>query len=106
MFVEGHLFDRLLGIDLDSPEIGRWASLLGIEDKVDFETGRLAIEELSRGQHKRIALLVASLEDRPVFVFDEWAAEQDPGFKDVFYRQIVPELSRLGRTVIAITHDL
>ncbi len=79
--------------------------MLGIEDKVDVETGRLSTDELSRGQHKRLALLVACLDDRPIFVFDEWAAEQDPTFKEVFYRQILPELKQRGKTVVAITHD-
>ncbi|WP_232530190.1 cyclic peptide export ABC transporter [Rosistilla oblonga] len=105
VFVEGHLFDRLLGIDANPMQLKRWASILGIEDKVDFETGHFRLGKLSRGQHKRLALLVACLDQRPVFVFDEWAAEQDPGFKEVFYRHIVPELTRNGRSVVAITHD-
>jgi putative ATP-binding cassette transporter len=105
VFVEGHLFDRLLGIDATPDKLRHWTSLLGMEDKVDVQTGRLLTEELSRGQHKRLALLVAVLDDRPIFVFDEWAAEQDPGFKELFYQQILPELNRSGRTVVAITHD-
>ncbi|HRX77829.1 MAG TPA: cyclic peptide export ABC transporter [Pirellulaceae bacterium] len=105
IFVEGHLFDRLLGIDAQPEELQHWLQLLGVEEKVDLETGRLLTDELSRGQHKRLALLVACLDDRPIFVFDEWAAEQDPSFKDIFYCQILPELSRRGRTVVAITHD-
>lgn len=105
VFVEGHLFDRLLGIDATPGKLEHWISLLGMEDKVDVQTGRLLTGELSRGQHKRLALLVAALDDRPIFVFDEWAAEQDPEFKDIFYQQILPELNRSGKTVVAITHD-
>ncbi len=105
IFVEGHLFDRLLGVDIVRNELQRWLELLGVQDKVDVETGRLLTNQLSRGQHKRLALLVACLDDRPIFVFDEWAAEQDPSFKDVFYCEILPELSRRGKTVVAITHD-
>ena len=105
VFVEGHLFDRLMGIDPNPMLLRHWTSSLGIEDKVDFETGRLKTHKLSRGQHKRLAMLVACMDQRPVFVFDEWAAEQDPTFKDVFYREIVPELTRNGRAVVAITHD-
>ncbi|WP_283433766.1 cyclic peptide export ABC transporter [Neorhodopirellula lusitana] len=105
VFVEGHLFDRLLGIELQQDRLQHWTKLLGIEDKVDLETGRLHQHKLSRGQHKRLALLVAALDDRPIFVFDEWAAEQDPGFKQTFYHEIVPELKRCGKTVLAITHD-
>jgi putative ATP-binding cassette transporter len=105
VFVEGHIFDRLLGKDLDREQLAYWAKLLGIEAKVDFETGRLRTEELSRGQHKRLALLVACMDDRPILVFDEWAAEQDPGFKEVFYRTILPEFLSRGKTAVAITHD-
>jgi putative ATP-binding cassette transporter len=105
VFVEGHIFDRLLGGEIDQMQLRYWAKLLEIESKVDFATGRLHTDKLSRGQHKRLALLVACMDDRPVFVFDEWAAEQDPGFKDVFYRQILPELRRRGKCVVAITHD-
>ena len=105
VFVEGHLFDRLMGIDTNPMLLKHWAGLLGIEDKIDMPTGRLNTRQLSRGQHKRLALLVACMDQRPVFVFDEWAAEQDPGFKEIFYRQIVPELTLHGKAVIAITHD-
>ena len=61
--------------------------------------------KLSRGQRKRLALLTAYLEDRPVYVFDEWAADQDPVFRKVFYLRLLPELKRRGKTVVAITHD-
>ncbi|EMI45585.1 MULTISPECIES: cyclic peptide export ABC transporter [Pirellulaceae] len=105
VFVEGHLFDRLLGNDLNPMLLRHWAHRLGIEDKVDFETGQLKTYKLSRGQHKRLAMLVACMDQRPVFVFDEWAAEQDPTFKEIFYREIVPELKQKGRAVVAITHD-
>ena len=105
VFVEGHVFDRLMGVDVDQAELRRWSRLLEIERKVDIEAGRFDSEKLSRGQHKRLALLVACMEDRPIFVFDEWAAEQDPEFKEIFYRQILPELRQRGKAVVAITHD-
>lgn len=105
IFVEGHLFDRLLGIEIEPEKLQYWLELLEIQDKVDVASGQLFQNRLSRGQHKRLALLVAALDDRPIFVFDEWAAEQDPGFKQVFYHRIVPELKKAGKTVVAITHD-
>jgi len=105
VFVEGHLFDRLMGSEINPMQLQYWTTLLDIQAKVDPTTGRLNTSQLSRGQHKRLALLVACLDDRPIFVFDEWAAEQDPTFKETFYRQILPELKRRQRTVIAITHD-
>ena len=42
------------------------------------------------GERARIALLRAVIEDRPVFVFDEWAADQDHEYKDFFYEQFIP----------------
>jgi putative ATP-binding cassette transporter len=61
--------------------------------------------DLSQGQRKRLALLTAYLEDRPFYVFDEWAADQDPLFKQIFYLQLLPELKARGKTVLVISHD-
>jgi putative pyoverdin transport system ATP-binding/permease protein len=72
---------------------------------VSVEGGVLSTTSLSQGQRKRLALLTAYLEDRPVYLFDEWAADQDPVFKDVFYRQILPELRASGKTILVISHD-
>jgi putative ATP-binding cassette transporter len=59
----------------------------------------------SSGERRRVALLNAILEDRPVFVFDEWAADQDPQFKDIFYLEILPLLRESGKLVVVISHD-
>jgi putative ATP-binding cassette transporter len=45
------------------------------------------------------------LEDRPFYLFDEWASDQDPLFKDVFYKQLLPELKSRNKAVLVITHD-
>jgi putative ATP-binding cassette transporter len=49
--------------------------------------------------------VVAYLENRAFFMFDEWAADQDPVFKEVFYREILPELRAMGKAVLVISHD-
>ena len=49
--------------------------------------------------------MTAYLEDSPIYIFDEWAADQDPEFKKVFYFQLLPELKRRGKTVVVISHD-
>ncbi len=67
--------------------------------------GLLSTTELSYGQRKRLALLTAYLEDRPIYIFDEWAADQDPEFKEIFYRHLLPELKSRGKTLIVISHD-
>jgi ABC-type siderophore export system fused ATPase/permease subunit len=69
------------------------------------EDGVLSTIDLSQGQRKRLALLTAFLEDRPIYVFDEWAADQDPFFRDIFYLNLLPELQARGKTILVISHD-
>jgi putative pyoverdin transport system ATP-binding/permease protein len=45
------------------------------------------------------------MEDKPVLVFDEWAAEQDQQSRARFYDDLLPELQRKGKTIIAVSHD-
>jgi putative ATP-binding cassette transporter len=107
VFADCHLFEELLG--LERPQLGDEAASylrrLDLAEKVDVREGRLSTIDLSQGQRKRLALLTAYLEDRPVYVFDEWAADQDPSFKAIFYQELLPELKRRGKTVIVISHD-
>jgi putative ATP-binding cassette transporter len=72
---------------------------------VSISEGTLSTTQLSQGQRKRLALLTAYLEDRPIYVFDEWAADQDPTFKRIFYEQLLPDLKHRGKAVLVITHD-
>ncbi|ERN40010.1 cyclic peptide transporter [Rubidibacter lacunae KORDI 51-2] len=107
VFADFYLFERLLGFDepdLDARAL-KYLQTLQLDGKVQIERGRLSTTQLSQGQRKRLALLVAYLEDRPMYVFDEWAADQDPHFRAVFYEQLLPELRDRGKTVIAISHD-
>ncbi|MFM0363778.1 cyclic peptide export ABC transporter [Paraburkholderia sediminicola] len=107
VFSDFFLFDTLLGIRLDNVDAAAHALLedLQLAHKVKIENGVFSTLELSQGQRKRLALLVSYLEDRPFYLFDEWAADQDPLFKDVFYRRLLPELKAKGKTVVVITHD-
>jgi putative ATP-binding cassette transporter len=77
----------------------------GLDAEVKLQNGEWSTVDLSRGQRKRLALLSIYLEDRPILVFDEWAADQDPVFKSVFYCEFLPLLKRHGKTAIVITHD-
>ena len=79
--------------------------LLHLNHKVKVKDGALSTTAVSQGQRKRLALLTAYLEDRPFYLFDEWAADQDPYFKEIFYTQLLPELKARGKTVLVITHD-
>jgi putative ATP-binding cassette transporter len=107
VFTDFFLFDRLLGIEAQGIDerAAHYLARLQLEHKVRVENGRLSTTDLSQGQRKRLALLTAYLEDRPIYLFDEWAADQDPVFKALFYRQLLPELSARGKTVLVISHD-
>ncbi|MEI7294762.1 cyclic peptide export ABC transporter [Paraburkholderia tropica] len=106
VFSDFHLFDSLLGLSAGRENAARALLVaLQLDHKVRIQDGAFSTLALSQGQRKRLALLVAFLEDRPFYVFDEWAADQDPAFKDVFYRTLLPELKTKGKTVLVITHD-
>ncbi|VVE30586.1 cyclic peptide export ABC transporter [Pandoraea anhela] len=107
VFSDFFLFEHLLGLPADGLDAQAKALLtsLQLDHKVTIEDGRFSTLDLSQGQRKRLALLVAYLEDRPFYVFDEWAADQDPLFKEVFYRQMLPALRARGKSVLVITHD-
>ncbi|WP_250528156.1 cyclic peptide export ABC transporter [Caballeronia sp. GAWG2-1] len=106
VFSDFHLFDSLLGLPAHSEATARALLVaLQLEHKVRIDNGRFSTLDLSQGQRKRLALLVAFLEDRPFYLFDEWAADQDPAFKDVFYRVLLPQLKARAKTVLVITHD-
>ena len=107
VFADFYLFEDLLGIDHPQLDAQAFAYLkqLQLDHKVRIEDGHLSTVALSQGQRKRLALLVAYLEDRPVYIFDEWAADQDPQFKEVFYCEFLPALKARGKTVIVISHD-
>ena len=79
--------------------------LLEIDSKTDIVDDRFTTTDLSTGQRKRLAMLINMLEDRPIQVLDEWAADQDPVFRRFFYEQLLMDMKRAGKTVIAATHD-
>jgi putative ATP-binding cassette transporter len=107
VFADFYLFERLVGLgrpDLDA-QAGLYLRHLRLDKKVSVTGGAFSTTELSQGQRKRLALLTAYLEDRPIYLFDEWAADQDPVFKKVFYTQLLPELKARGKAVLVISHD-
>jgi putative pyoverdin transport system ATP-binding/permease protein len=107
VFSDFFLFRNLLGLgsgELDAPA-QEYLEQLHLNHKVKIKDGALSTTSLSQGQRKRLALLTAYLEDRPFYLFDEWAADQDPHFKNVFYTQLLPDLKRRGKTVFVISHD-
>jgi len=106
IFSDYHLFDELVAQDAEHVRAaGELMRRLDVADKVRLVDGMFSTTDLSTGQRKRLALVHAWLEDRPVVMFDEWAADQDPEFRNVFYRDLLPELKREGRTLIVVSHD-
>jgi putative ATP-binding cassette transporter len=107
VFSDFHLFEELLGEDrlVLSARAMRYIDLLGMSDKVRIVDGRFSTIDLSSGQRKRLALVACYLEDRPIYLFDEWAADQDPAFKRIFYSELLPDLKARGKSVLVITHD-
>ena len=67
--------------------------------------GKFSTTKLSTGQRKRLALFSALAEKKPILILDEWAADQDPGFRLFFYSEILPYIKKENITIIAITHD-
>ena len=107
IFSDFYLFERLLGFDgsnLDT-QVQDYLNQLQLERKVKVEGTKLSTTALSQGQRKRLALLTAYLEDRPIYLFDEWAADQDPIFKEIFYTEFLPKLRERGKMILAISHD-
>jgi len=111
LFTDFYLFEDLLGLsetnnngNLDAPAHA-YLNRLHLDHKVQVKDGKLSTLELSHGQRKRLALLTAFLEDRPIYVFDEWDSGQDPVFKKVFYLEVLPELKARGKTIVVISHD-
>lgn len=107
VFADFHLFETLIG-PLDAAQrarAGHYLQQLEMDHKVSVDGDRFSTLALSSGQRKRLALVSAYLEDRPIYLFDEWASDQDPVFKRLFYTQLLPELRSRGKTVIVITHD-
>jgi putative ATP-binding cassette transporter len=107
VFFDFHLFDRLLGAhqaDVDALA-NRYIEDLELGQKVTVAERAFSTTNLSQGQRKRLALLTALIEERPICVFDEWAADQDPHYKEVFYSRILPMLKAQGKIVVVVTHD-
>jgi putative ATP-binding cassette transporter len=105
VFADFYLFDQLLGLDVLDQHAQYYLNKFDLQHKLFIRDGVFSTTELSHGQRKRLALLTAYFENRPIYIFDEWASGQDPEFREVFYRQILPELKARGKLVIVTSHD-
>jgi putative ATP-binding cassette transporter len=106
VYTDNYLFKRLYGQAITEPaRVNKLIEKLGLANKVSFADNAYDTLELSQGQKKRLALISALVEDKPIYIFDEWAANQDPEFKEYFYKQLLQELSSAGKMIIVVTHD-
>nr|WP_297459475.1 multidrug ABC transporter permease/ATP-binding protein [uncultured Halomonas sp.] len=108
VFTDFHLFEQLIGPNgepADSALLDTWLDRLGMRHKLSFSDRQVTSTQLSQGQRKRLALLLAVCEQRDILLLDEWAADQDPVFRRIFYRELLPLLREAGHTVFAISHD-
>ncbi|MEM9161653.1 MAG: cyclic peptide export ABC transporter [Cyanobacteria bacterium P01_F01_bin.4] len=107
VFSDFYLFERLLGFDsgVDDARARGYLQKLQLDHKVSIDRGQFSTIALSQGQRKRLTLLSAYLENRPIYLFDEWAADQDPTFKQLFYTQFLPDLKAQGKAIFVISHD-
>lgn len=107
VFVDSYLFEDFLNVDKAYlAEHGeKLIKMFKLENKVKIKNHKFTTKNLSEGQKKRLALIISILENKDIYLFDEWAANQDPLFKEIFYTEILPFLQSLGKTQIVITHD-
>ena len=106
IFSDYHPFDWLYGLtQVEGARVDELLKLMRLETKTRYKDGRFENQDLSTGQKKRLALIVSLLEDKPIYVFDEWAADQDPEFRQFFYETLLADLKKQGKTVVAATHD-
>jgi putative ATP-binding cassette transporter len=106
IFSDFFLFRKLYGFeDVPARDVSDLLKKMELDQKTRLEGDHFSDINLSTGQRKRLAMVIATLEDRPIYMFDEWAADQDPEFREHFYKDILAEMKAKGRTVIAVSHD-
>ena len=108
IFSDQHLFKQLVGSQGNDPDmtlVMAWLRKLNLQDKVSVTDERLSTDKLSQGQRKRLAMLLSVAEQKDILLLDEWAADQDPAFRRVFYQTLIPELKAMGKTLFIISHD-
>jgi putative ATP-binding cassette transporter len=109
IYSDYYLFSRLLDTKSNTEEylnkLHSYLKLFDIDKKVQIENGQFSTLKLSDGQRRRLALINIIMEDRALLLFDEWAADQDPQFKNVFYNEILPQLKQNNKAIVVISHD-
>jgi putative ATP-binding cassette transporter len=107
IFSDYHVFVGISGwfSNIDQRKAQDLIHDMGLVNYVQVSKDGFSTSALSDGQRRRLALIAALLDERPIYVFDEWAADQDPGFKETFYRKVLPSLRSENKIVLVISHD-
>lgn len=109
IFATPHLFsENYNGFDfsLQNSKLEKLLSQMNLEKVIKKYDGHYRItKDLSKGQQKRVAMILALLEEKEVLFLDEWAAEQDKEFRVFFYNVLLSQLKSKGKTIIVISHD-
>jgi putative ATP-binding cassette transporter len=101
-----YLFDQLYGIDdPDDTYVKYLLQKMQLSHKTSIIDRKFTNINLSTGQRKRLAMISALLQDKQIYIFDEWAADQDIEFREFFYKTLLKDLTGKGKTVIAVSHD-
>lgn len=103
----GYIFEKMYNTELNNnqKELEYYLKELHLDEKVRIDGDKYSTINLSNGQRKRLLLLQCYMENSPIYVFDEWAADQDPSYRKFFYMSLLPQMKKQGKIVIAITHD-
>jgi putative ATP-binding cassette transporter len=106
VFAKLHLYDRPYGLEGHDKELAQeWLTRLELPADVPLHASAKVSAALSTGQRKRLALVRAILEMRPILILDEYAADQDVRAREAFYNDILPRLKEQGRTIVAVVHE-
>jgi len=106
VFSDYHLFDRLYGLStIDIEEVNKWLQIMKLNHRVVWDNNKFSYADLSSGEKRRLAFIISMLEDKPVYIFDEWTSDQDPKFTNFFYQSILKDFKKNNKTAIVVTHD-
>ncbi|WP_378186694.1 cyclic peptide export ABC transporter [Aquimarina sp. W85] len=107
IFTNNHIFSHNYDdyVLENNKEYGELLKTMQLDNVVEDDTEESARRKFSKGQSKRMSMIFALLEKKPILILDEWAADQDPHFRKYFYEELIPKLRSEGKTIIAVTHD-
>lgn len=106
VLTDSYLFEDLSHLDKEQlQQADFYLKMVEMDHKVSIQNGVFDTIDLSEGQKKRLQLVHMLMEDKEIYIFDEWVAYQDIHSKEIFYTKVLPHLKEKGKVVINIAHD-